>query len=402
MEKQGNIAVGGTLIPVIIRTDVTMLTTHQGNQKAWPAYVLILSLHSLICSKSSHHTWLLLALLPLPSFVEKSKLIKGLLGCRLYHRSMEKVLEGLQEPGLHSLLQPDLNSHIRNTFPLFAVHIADNPEQVLISCSLKKQSPITTAMYKDLDSRKQFPVWTRDMILCQIKRATSAGNEGESLATFSWHCTKMHLNSVTQPFWKKLPFADPSVFLVSDILHQLHKFFLDHPFKWFQTLVGRAELDKRISAVQHIVRLKHFHGGISHITQWTGTEHQQLQKIIIACCTGAQNVTPKAMQVLRSLVDTIYIAQYPDHTPETVQYLLDAISTFHMNKSEIVELHCRLIKASSRGVEKTKSGLPKHFLIPKIEMLHNLAPCILKFGALLQFTSDITEKLHGQTVKIPF
>jgi hypothetical protein len=270
-------------------------------------------------------------------------------------------------------------------------------------CTTFYQSPVTTASYHNLELTEQFPPCTRDYTLTQIALLLAEKRrKPQSLSTFVRNAQKVDLNGVTKLYWASLPHADLSVFLCSDILHQLHKFFLDHPFKWLQTLVGEEEMDKRISAVQHLVSLKHFTGGVSMISQWTGAEHRELQKIIIACCAGALNITTRAMKVIRSIVDIIYLAQYVSHSDKTIGYLLDTITVFHKNKSELVDLQSKLISRGLGGPDRKKLGLPTYFRIPKIEVLHNLVPCIHLLSSLMQFTTEITEKLHGPVVKDPF
>jgi hypothetical protein len=325
---------------------------------------------------------------------------------RLYHYAMSRALESIAEPGRTGMYLRDPSGNIRNGFPLLAGHLADNPEQVLIACTRKRRSPITLASYKDLDSPVRFPPRTRDHTLTAIQRSLvppKSANYTPSLSSYLNGARKLDLNGVTKPFWAALPHANPSTFLVSDILHQLHRFFLDHPFQWFRAIVGSSELDKRIASVQHVVGLKHF-PSLSNIGQWTGTEQRQLQRVLLPCVAGAPNVTPRATRFLRSVLDIIYLAQYPSHTETTFQAIRNAIATFHEEKSEIVRLGQILVPEKPKKKKKNAKplSLPKHFRIPKVEMLHNLEPCIREMGSLPQFSTETTEYLHGPLVKDPF
>jgi hypothetical protein len=319
---------------------------------------------------------------------------------------MSIVFEPLRTAGVVGRLFSDPEANVRYCFPLYAAHLADNPEQTLISCVPKRRSPISTASSKDLDSPVPKPRRTREYTLRKIRVALKKRGKTESLATFVRRCRKMDLNGVTKPFWEFLPHADPSSFLACDILHQLHRFFLDHPFKWIQKIVGEAELDKRVSAVQHIIGIKHFNGGVSKISQWTCREHRELQRVILACAAGAAYVTPTCLAMLRSILDAIYLAQYPSHNAETMQYLLDAVKRFHATKSEVLKIRKEMVKDGVKGLGgKKKAGLPRQpsdFQIPKLEMLHNLVPCILELGSLEQFSTEITEFLHGPLVQHAF
>jgi hypothetical protein len=315
---------------------------------------------------------------------------------------MSRVFDCIITPGNEGIFLADPTGELRNCYPLYAGHLADNPEQCLISCVPKRRSPVTTAGYHDLDSPHRFPSRTKATtldLLSTLLKPTARKSE-ESLAAYVKRCRKHNSNGVTKPFWAKFPHSDPSTFLVSDVLHQLHKFFIDHPFKWFQTLIGATELDKRIAAVQRIVGLKHFNA-ISEISQWSGTEQRQLQKIFLACCAGAPGVTPASIRLLRSILDIIYMAQLPVHTDDTCEVLLADIQSFHHKKDEMVRL--RNERGNPKSPRNVKiPGLPKHFRLPKVEMFHNLVHSIRLLGSLPQYSTEITEHLHGIEVKGPF
>ena len=84
---QGEIPDGRTVIPILLATDRTMLSQHQGDVSAWPIYVTIGNLDQATRRKQTVPGSVLLGFLPVTSeTVDDSK-------AHVYHAAMELILK---------------------------------------------------------------------------------------------------------------------------------------------------------------------------------------------------------------------------------------------------------------------------------------------------------------------
>ena len=116
------------------------------------------------------------------------------------------------------------------------------------------------------------------------------------------------IRAVYKPFWADLPHCDIFTCLSSDLLHQLHKgVFKDHLVQWCTQIMSKKELDKRFKAMNEYSGLRYFKKGISSVSQWTGTEHKEMEKILLGITMGS--VPSCFILVVHSLIDFIYLSQ---------------------------------------------------------------------------------------------
>ena len=66
IEVKATLALGDTLVPLILMSDTTHLSNFAGDKKLWPVYMTIGNLSSKIHQTPSMHSVVMVTLLPIP------------------------------------------------------------------------------------------------------------------------------------------------------------------------------------------------------------------------------------------------------------------------------------------------------------------------------------------------
>ncbi|KAJ7810821.1 hypothetical protein B0H13DRAFT_2384353 [Mycena leptocephala] len=335
-EIQKRLPPGATLAPLILSSDKTLLSNFRGDNSAWPVYLTIGNIGKETRRQVSAHATILIGYLPIPKFDCFNKNTRSLAKYRLFHQCMSIILASVVEAGKTGAKMVCADNFVRNVWPILAAYVADYPEQCLVACCKENRCPLCTV---NPDERgDHLPHDKRDELETLFLMARQ--QDGEKDTAFE----KEGIRAVYPPFWKDLPHSDIFQAFTPDLLHQLHKGYSR----------TTSSNDARSPG------LRHFKNGISSVSQWTGTEHKEMEKAV------------------RALMDFAYLASLQSHTSITLAALSTALDDFHAHKKIFIEL----------------GGRKEHFNIPKIHSLEHYEPSIRLFGSTDGFNTESPERLH--------
>ncbi|KAF8213514.1 hypothetical protein K438DRAFT_1902566 [Mycena galopus ATCC 62051] len=196
---------------------------------------------------------------------------------------------------------------------------------------------------------------------------------------------ELRLSGVHELFWRDWPLSiNPARFLTPEPLHVLHKGFYDHNFQWCVNMMGKEEIDFRLKVIQPRIGFRHFKEGVTGIKQLGGREHRELQRCIVSVIADA--VPPNVLHAIRALIDFRYFVQVPEADEDSITRGDDLLHIFHAGKQSIID-------AGGRTQD--------HFKIPKFETYHSISVSTRWAGVPIQYTADVTEKMHSTDIKIP-
>ena len=359
-----------------------------GNRIAHPLLISLANLKMNFRMKSSNHAFLLLALLPVPSFIHKNKRLRGVLGDRLVHECLDFVIRPLKTAARIGIMMSDPLGWRRFCFTPLAAYIVDTPESTLIAGVAGRNSSVTLATYKQLGDNFRHEPRTASTTLAQLHAVEEKADPWDLEAYFK-AASQFHLNGVHRPFWVDWAMSDPSIFLMPEPLHHWHKAFWDHDVKWCINFVGAAELDFRFSVLHQHVGFRHFKEGISSLKQVTGREHREVQRYIVPVI--ADVVPPDFLIAIRALMDFRYSAQSMQIDEKLCGEIDAALKEFHAHKDSII----------AAGARRGKGHAIDNWYIPKLEFLQSVVPSIHANGIALQWSADGIECAHIEVIKNP-
>ena len=126
------------------------------------------NIHSAVCSKASLHALLPIAFLPIAKFIHCDKRMKGVLLDRLYHQSLDIVVEPLKLTAQIRVMLSDPLGNSHYCFTPLAGCIVDTPEVCLIACVWGKISLVMLANYAQFGDDFRYPDRTKAITLTHI------------------------------------------------------------------------------------------------------------------------------------------------------------------------------------------------------------------------------------------
>ena len=257
---------------VVLSSDKTNISVISGNRVAYPLLISLANIAPEIQSKTSLHSYLLLALLPVAKFTHKHTCIQSLLQDRLTHAALAKVLEPLKIAARVGYMMNDPAGNLHYCYTLLAAYIADTPEQTLLACVGPKASPLmiaTSKVFGDPVLHDPHTGLCTLLAICQASKKCSSMEFKEFLK----FAKSFSLNGVVEPCWVDWPLSCPLCFLHVESLHHFHHFAWDHDVQWCVAVVTAAKIDFHFALLQIPTGCCAFDNGISNLKQVTGRDH---------------------------------------------------------------------------------------------------------------------------------
>lgn len=394
---------GATIVPLILGSDKTMLTSYTGGKSMHPIFLTTGNHPKEVRKNISSGATLLLAEIPTPSFslatkgLSKSEAKKRAAHLRriLFHLCMYVVLEPLRQFRVSSSasLTPmiDASGAIRMCFPTLMLWSADLEEQNDLLGLSRYQSPKSVAGYHDLDAPLHTSAdRTGESILKTLAKLRSTLGPDADTWTFQ-NAAKHHgLSGVERLCWEGLD-IDMCRVVCLDSLHTLHKAFHDHIMKWTTCTIGEQDLNPRVMAQPHRTGERNFKAGLSK-EQIAGRDHKDEERFVLPASAGHENASPNFLRCLSSSLDFIYTAQYPMHSDETLDAMDRHLETFWSTRKVFIQ----------NGARSGSKGKPAHFRIPKLEYWQHARANIEDVGTLDNGSTEPIERLHIEVGKNPF
>ncbi|KAJ3711136.1 hypothetical protein DFJ43DRAFT_1154481 [Lentinula guzmanii] len=127
---------GRTVIPIILSSDKTQVTLFR-NKSVYPVYMTIGNIPKELRRKPSYRAYVLVGYLP----TTRLEHIKNAASCRqslanLFHTCMRTIVQPLEDAGATGLVIASGDGVKRHGHPIFAAHVGDYPEQILVACCI--------------------------------------------------------------------------------------------------------------------------------------------------------------------------------------------------------------------------------------------------------------------------
>ncbi|KZO97289.1 hypothetical protein CALVIDRAFT_480119 [Calocera viscosa TUFC12733] len=380
---------GGTLVPLILGSDKTLLTQLTGDRYGYPVYMSIGNLPKDIRRAPTQHAMVLIGYLPTNKFdnlgfsEDRAKIARH----RLFHQCIAHLLKDIISPGKDGVVIFSSDGIARLCFPVLGAWVADYPEQCLVTCTRFLRCPVGSINFRHMGMERTSPVQPGPALHFEMNSATHT--QRGQLRSGATVAKALSLTAVQEPFFANLPHQQIHSSIYPDILHQLLQGMLKHMLIWHEDILGKRELDKCLQTLPQTNGAQHFGKGFTTLSQRTGQEFKDVTKVILGALGGSAALYDKGqsgamvLRATRAILDFYYLATFDVHSEKTVVLLRKALLLFHSNKEGYVRL-------------------ANFFCIPKLHSLVHYMSAIMEAGSLINWSTDAMEQLHKELAKLPF
>ena len=306
----------------------------------------------------------------------------------LFHGCMRYILRDTIKPALKGVQMQSGDGVVRKFFPIFAIHVGDYPEQVQCTCVKSRKCPTCKV------AKGRLGFWIESTLsnptLYDLEKIIEVMNDPNH-DDWPKRCEKLGIRPVYKPYWRDLPYADPFLSITPDILHQVYQGMLKHLIQWLRQAYGDAEIDARCRRLPPNHHIRIFSNGFTALSRLTGREHADIARIILGIIVDlplkikSPHSPERIVKAVRALLDFAYLAQYPVHSDQSLDEMVNALYRFHQNKRIFIDLKIR----TDFEFNKLHSYLHYKFMIQR-------------YGTTDNYNTEHTERLHIPYAKDAF
>ena len=451
-KEQDKLPAGAALVPIMLLSDSTHLTSYVGDKKIWPVYMTIGNLSSTVRMKPKSHSVVMIALLP-EKFKHSeqigiTKTAQASWDHQIIHEVLKVVLQPLFDhsrnvdpndlspsPYFHALCG---DGYWRQCFPRVAAWLADYPEHMALQSLTANSCPWCEVPYSKLgEFPSQYP---RRNHLEYMRLFHNNGPRRDGLLTARGVRT-----TTDNVLWRLR--CDPTELPKPDLLHTMQVGMLKHLLGW---IMGFLKLHRRLAlfnslwmAVPSYLTWTKPNKTFEETTQWNGEEYKKMSRFLVGCLANSLRrpsnsqervLFERAVLCARGLCEFYMYCRYPIHDAFSLDSMEESLRCFHDNKGVFLEQRAgkrirSLVKATktnsvkARDLESKKARpsdrkaiaasynrayncekaqihrMHAHFNFPKIHLTSHFRESIELFGTLDQHSTSTTELLHKTQVK---